>query len=77
VGEEEEGMITGNCPACGLKFNARDESIDTMRKCQGCGHKFVIVERPRRRMQSAMGCFLVIILVLLAVVGALIYGSGR
>ncbi len=47
------GIGTGSCPNCGLKFNARTTSIGTMRRCQGCGHKFVLHEAPT---PPATGC---------------------
>lgn len=36
----------GECPACGLAFNARESSIGTMRRCQGCGARFVLRRTP-------------------------------
>lgn len=35
-----------NCPQCGLKSNLRESSVGTMRKCQNCGHKFIITQKP-------------------------------
>ena len=32
---------SGNCPQCGVKFNVRESSIDTVRRCEACGFKFV------------------------------------
>lgn len=43
-----------HCPQCGLKFNIRQESINTMRRCQGCGYQFVITAPPAKG--GASGC---------------------
>ena len=43
---------SGNCPQCGVKFNVRESSIDTVRTCKACGFKFVL----RRAPFSITGC---------------------
>ena len=43
---------SGNCPQCGVKFNVRESSIDTVRRCEACGFKFVL----RRAPFSITGC---------------------
>lgn len=35
-------MGTTFCPRCGLKSNVRSTSIDTMRRCPNCGHKYIL-----------------------------------
>jgi DNA-directed RNA polymerase subunit RPC12/RpoP len=48
----------GSCPECGLEFNARESSIGTMKRCQGCGAKFVLHRKP----PSFAGIFLLVII---------------
>jgi hypothetical protein len=36
----------GHCPECGVKFNVRESSIGTMRRCQACGAKFILHAAP-------------------------------
>lgn len=47
----------GRCLRCGLAFNARSSSIGTMRRCQGCGAKFVL------KGPSALGLVVVLLIV--------------
>jgi DNA-directed RNA polymerase subunit RPC12/RpoP len=76
---------TGHCPQCGVKFNARDSSIDTVRQCQACGFKFVLRRPPSifAAAFSAIGCvgslitFLLLIGIAFAVCGGIAYMLGN
>ena len=53
-----------NCPQCGLKSNVRATSVGTMRRCQNCGHKFIIAEPPlSQRFGSCLGSLLGLVVV--------------
>jgi DNA-directed RNA polymerase subunit RPC12/RpoP len=61
------------CPECGLKMNVKESSVDTMKRCQGCGHKFVVMERPRGRSRGAV--WLLILVIIAFVVWRINYGA--
>jgi hypothetical protein len=52
-------MVYGfvRCPQCGLKANVRETSTDTMRTCQACRHKFVVLAPQIEHAPAASGCF--------------------
>ena len=56
---------SGYCPQCGVKFNARESSIGTVRRCQNCGHKFILERAPF----SITGCVSLVAALLAAGIG--------
>jgi hypothetical protein len=50
-------MGHGYCPACGVKFNVRESSIGTVKRCEWCGHKFILERKPA----SYSGCLYALI----------------
>lgn len=49
---------SGHCPQCGVKFNVRETSIGTVRRCQACGFKFVVQAAPST---GCSGCVVAIV----------------
>src|SRR5688500_13748015 len=43
----ETAMNRVRCPACGTPKNFRNASYGTVTRCQNCGKKFLLPERPK------------------------------
>src|SRR5258706_5525064 len=63
--------VTGYCPKCGVKFNARSASIGTVKHCQACGMKYILKQRP-----TSAGSVLLVLLLLGGVCYYFIRGRG-
>lgn len=63
-----------HCPQCGLKSNLNASSVGTMRKCQNCGHKFIIMAPPPAPAGSSLGGCVIGLVALLGVGAVVVAG---
>ncbi len=66
-------LLSAHCPVCGIKFNARSSSIGTLRRCQNCGHKFILQAPP----VSIIGLVVLALFVVIIVVSVINSGGSR